>query len=104
MGDSYYPQTYKNYKGGIEKHYVWASNLKKAKFKSAVTGQTLTFKDVYDEPVVQSIAIKTPTKSRGHRAERKKRSTEHFKKEIYPSFGANSTERKHFSKKLGLKA
>lgn len=100
--DVYYKQAYKRKDKTIEYHYVWSSKIKKAKH-TAATGETLTFKNIYYEPDVQAPGIKTMTKNRIV-LDRKKRSLDHFKREIYPKFKAGSLERKHFAKKHGLKS
>lgn len=38
------------------------------------------------------------------KADRRKRSTEHFKKEVLPTFAPGTTEEKHFKKKHGYKS
>lgn len=102
MKDSLYLQKYQLKDGTIEQHYVWLSKLKKTKHKALKTRETLTFHQIYDEPIVSAPGIVTMTKSRVA-SYKKKRNTDHFKKEIYPTFPAGSLERKHFSKKHGMK-
>lgn len=101
--DTYYPQMYKNSEGGIETHYVWSSKIEETVHTSTMTGETLTCDHLYIEDVPAAPAIKTPTKKRHIQQERKVRSQNHFKKEIYPTLKPNSTEQKHFAKKYGLK-
>lgn len=100
--NSYYPQKYKRKDGVIEFHYVWSNELKKAKH-TAKNGERLTFKNVYEEPIVEAPGITTMTKSRVA-AYKKKRNLDHFKKEIFPQFKSDSLERKHFAKKHGMKS
>lgn len=95
--DTYYPQAYQRTDGVIEKHYVWSSQLKKAKH-IAKNGEKLGFKQVYYEPDVAAPGIKTMTKN-AIVMDRRKRSHEHFKKEILPKFKDGSIEQRHFAKK-----
>lgn len=99
--DSYYQQLYKCDNGHVTKHYIWSSQLKKAKHK-CTCGEKLTVKHLHEEEVNEAPMIKTPTMNRpAIFADRKKRSDAHFRKEIYPTIPTE--DRKHFAKKHNLK-
>ena len=102
MSDRYYPQTYKRSDGVIEKHYIWASKIKTAKHKAA-NGEKLTVKNIYFAPEVNAPQYKSTMTPQQIRKDRLHRSTEHFKKEIFPTLKKGSHEQKHFAKKHALK-
>lgn len=102
MKDHYYPQAYKRANGVIEKHYIWLSEIKKAKHKAS-DGTTLTSKHLYFEPEVNAPKVMNKMTKAQIKVDRTKRSREHFKKEIMPTFSPKSIEGKHFAKKYSKK-
>lgn len=105
MRTSFFPELYKCPKCGKEQeHYVWSNEVEKKKHNCIVEGckGKMSVHNIVERPTVELPMIKTPTANRVRQAQRKKRNTDHFKKEIYPNFKPNSLERKHFSKKLGI--
>lgn len=102
MADTYYKQDYQcSACGVISRHYIWASEGLEAIHKCKC-GAELNYTHEYEKPIVEAPMIKTPTMNRAAVfADRKKRSTEHFKKEVLPTI--NKADRVKFAKKHGVK-
>lgn len=101
--DSYYPQAYccsKKSCGKISKHYIWTSEIEKAQHECEC-GQKLTYQHLYEEPQVDAPMILGKMTKSEIKADRRKRSQEHFKKEIMPTL--NKKDKSHFKAKFGEK-
>lgn len=105
MKDSYFEQIFTNKKGNYTiKEFIWLSDLEndnQEKFpKHPTTGEILmpVFKDIQS-----TFTILGKMSQKQIRVDRKKRSVDHFKKEIYPTLDPGSMEAKRFQKKHNLK-
>lgn len=94
--DTYYPQLYKcDSCDQINRIYVWSSEVEELRPK-CTCGRQMTYQNMYTTDVeVFNIGTKM-TKSQIV-TDRKKRSTEHFKKDIMPTLPKK--DRSHFTRK-----
>lgn len=96
--DTYYPQAYQcDSCHKISKHYVWASEAEEARVECKC-GNLLTYQHMYDDEPIQSFNIGTKMSKQQIKTDRKKRSTDHFKKEILPTL--SKRDRSHFDRKF----
>lgn len=103
---SYYPLQYEcpNCRR-IQKHYVWSNEVEQSVHECTNEDckESLSVSNIYEEPEVQAPGIKTMTKDR-IMLDRKKRSHNHFMREVLPTFPKGSDERRHHLKKNGYKS
>lgn len=92
-----YPQEYKCTEcGAITKHYVWISELETAKHECGC-GEILTPENVYYKSTVEPPShLRKMTKDQ-IKADRQKRSTDHFKREIIPTLSGK--DQRYFKNK-----
>lgn len=100
--DSMYPQEYKCPEcGEIHKFYVWSSEIETKIFECKSCGARLFYEHVYEKPVVETFRVGRKMNDAEIKADRRKRSAQHFKNEVLPSIGGK--DRKYFEKKYGYK-
>lgn len=102
--DSYFPQKFRsltdpNY---YVTQYIWSSELDNSeKWPKDLKQEPMP--PFFEEEKV-SFNIGKRYSSSDIKKDRRKRATNHFKKEIYPTLAKGSDEQKHFKKKYGLKS
>jgi hypothetical protein len=99
--DTYYPQAYRCSSCKKEsKHYNWSSEREGALHK-CTCGHYISSADEIEQLTVQAPAIIIKMNMKQIKADRKKRSSAHHRREILPTLGKD--EKRHFSKKDGKK-
>lgn len=88
MKNTYYSQKFTNEQGEIVHKYVWSQDIDQQIYPS---GLTPVFEEINEAPHVGKMTTAQI------QADRKRRSSQHFKKEILPTLG--SDEQKHFKNK-----
>lgn len=89
MKDTLYSQKFKNSEGEIVERWVWVSNMNKQIHpldQDNKTPLTPIFEEIKEESNFPTIITKKMTRQE-IQAERRKRSSDHFKKEILPTLG-----------------
>ena len=97
--DRYYPQLYKCPSCGmVQEHYIWASQAEEAKHNCTSCGSEIRYTEMYEEKVEKVYTGVGKMSIQAVQAERKKRSTDHFKKEVMPTLSRQ--DKKHFERKF----
>lgn len=90
MKNQFYQQIFSDGLGNTVKKYVWSQDMDKGIFPDGLL-------PVYEERV-ETFVIGTKMTRSEIQADRKKRSTEHFKKDVLPTLGRD--EQLHFKNKF----
>lgn len=100
MALQYYPEKYECIAcGTIQKHYVWSNEVETKRFtcNNKPCEESVGIEALVVEEIQPIFAIKMTTEQ--IKRERTQRSSEHFNKEIRPTFKKGSDEDRHFSRK-----
>lgn len=93
MKNTYYPQKFSTSSGSIVTKYIWTNDLEHGIWPKDDEGVTMT---PYHEQIGQAPAVGKMS-VQAVQADRKTRSTAHFKKDILPTLGKD--EQRHFEQK-----
>lgn len=93
MKNTYYSQKFLTVRGEIVSQYVWSKDIEDEMWPKDVDGFTMI---PYSEPKGQAPSVGKMS-TQAIQADRRVRSTQHFKKDILPTLGKD--EQRHFSEK-----
>jgi hypothetical protein len=93
MKNTYYLQKFETSLGNIVSQYVWSKDIEDGMWPKDVDGFVMT---PYCEPIGQAPSVGKMS-IEAVQADRKQRSTSHFKKDILPTLGKD--EQRHFDNK-----
>lgn len=93
MKNTYYPQKFEDSKGNIVTKYVWSQDIDNEIWPKDAEGYTMMpyYEQIQQAPRVGKMSVSQI------QADRKQRSSQHFKKDILPTLG--SDEQTHFKNK-----
>lgn len=100
--DTMYLQKFKDSEGKIVEKYIWVSDMEKENYPQDHNKQPLTpiFEEEKPESIFPTIITGNKMSRQDIQIERRKRSSDHFKKEILPTLGRD--ERIHHKRKQFL--
>lgn len=99
--DLYYPQEYRCDNIDCchrQKKYIWSSKRYEVEHECEKCGWTLNHMNEYESDVNDAFRVGTKMTKQQIKADRKKRSTEHFQKEVRPTLGG--MDKRHFDRKF----